>query len=133
MGGYVAGERCSSSGPTIGLIAVQLCKALGAERVILTGTRDSRLAIGKRLGADFTINVREENTPAERVREITCGKGADSVLECAGGATSMQDALESVNRGGRIGVVAWYTGPVQMDMNLGCAAMCGSTARARAA
>jgi L-iditol 2-dehydrogenase len=69
----------------IGLIAVQLCKALGAERVILTGTRDSRLAIGKRLGADFTINVRQENL-ADRVREITSGKGADSVLECAGGA-----------------------------------------------
>jgi len=30
----------------------------------------------------------------------------------------MQDALENVKRGGRIGVVAWYAGPVQMDMNL---------------
>jgi hypothetical protein len=30
----------------------------------------------------------------------------------------MQEALENVKRGGRIGVVAWYTGPVQMDMNL---------------
>ncbi|MEA2657461.1 MAG: L-iditol 2-dehydrogenase [Candidatus Binatota bacterium] len=118
MGGYVAGETVLVLGPgPIGLIAVQLCKALGAERVILTGTRDSRLAIGKRLGADFTINVRQENL-ADRVREITSGKGADSVLECAGGATSMQEALENVKRGGRIGVVAWYTGPVQMDMNL---------------
>src|SRR6266850_1112321 len=118
MGGYLAGETVLVQGPgPIGLIAVQLCKALGAERVILTGTRDSRLAIGKRLGADFTINVRQENL-ADRVREITCRKGADSVLECAGGATSMQDALENVKRGGRIGVVAWYTGPVQMDMNL---------------
>ena len=118
MGGYVAGETVLILGPgPIGLIAVQLCKALGAERVILTGTRDSRLEIGKRLGADFTINVRQENL-ADRVREITHGKGADSVLECAGGPTSMQEALENVKRGGRIGVVAWYTGPVQMDMNL---------------
>src|SRR5437773_388723 len=101
----------------IGLIAVQLCKALGAARVILTGTRDSRLAIGKKLGADFTINVRNENL-AERVREITGGHGADAVLECAGGPTSMQEALENVKRGGRIGVVAWYTGPVQADVNL---------------
>jgi threonine dehydrogenase-like Zn-dependent dehydrogenase len=61
--------------------------------------------------------VRKENL-ADRVREITLGKGADSVLECAGGPTSMQEALENVKRGGRIGVVAWYTGPVQMDMNL---------------
>jgi 2-desacetyl-2-hydroxyethyl bacteriochlorophyllide A dehydrogenase len=118
MGGYVAGETVLVLGPgPIGLIAVQLCKALGAERVILSGTRDSRLAIGQKHGADFTINVRKENL-AERVREITQGKGADSVLECAGGPTSMQEALENVKRGGRIGVVAWYTGPVQMDMNL---------------
>jgi L-iditol 2-dehydrogenase len=118
MGGYVAGETVLVLGPgPIGLIAVQLCKALGAERVILSGTRDSRLEIGKQHGADFVINVRTENL-ADRVREITQGKGADSVLECAGGPTSMQEALENVKRGGRIGVVAWYTGPVQMDMNL---------------
>jgi L-iditol 2-dehydrogenase len=118
MGGYLAGETVLVLGPgPIGLIAVQLCKALGAEQVILSGTRDSRLEIGKRHGADFTINVRKENL-ADRVREITHGKGADSVLECAGGPTSMQEALENVKRGGRIGVVAWYTGPVQVDMNL---------------
>jgi L-iditol 2-dehydrogenase len=118
MGGYLAGETVLVLGPgPIGLIAVQLCKALGAERVILSGTRDARLEIGKQHGADFTINVRKENF-ADRVREITQGKGADSVLECAGGPTSMQEALENVKRGGRIGVVAWYAGPVQMDMNL---------------
>src|SRR5712691_3643128 len=85
MGGYVAGETVLVQGPgPIGLIAVQLAKALGAERVLLSGTRDERLEIGKKLGADVTINVRAENLPA-RVREITAGKGADSVLECAGG------------------------------------------------
>src|SRR3989475_8897418 len=90
-GGYVAGETVLVQGPgPIGLIAVQLCKALGAARGILTGTRDSRLAIGKQLGADHTINVRKENL-AERVREITGGRGADCVLECAGGPGSMQE------------------------------------------
>jgi L-iditol 2-dehydrogenase len=118
MGGYLAGETVLVQGPgPIGLIAVQLCKALGAERVILTGTRDERLAVGARLGADHVINVKKEDLAA-RMRELTAGKGADSVLECAGGPTSMQEALENVKRGGRIGVVAWYTGPVTMDMNL---------------
>src|SRR2546428_4502995 len=116
MGGYLAGETVLVQGPgPIGLIAVQLCKALGAESVILSGTRDERLAVGRRLGADVVVNVRRENL-AQRVREITGGKGADSVLECAGGPTSMQEALERVKRGGRIGVVAWYTGPVEGDM-----------------
>jgi L-iditol 2-dehydrogenase len=118
MGGYLAGETVLVQGPgPIGLIAVQLCKALGAERVILTGTRDERLAVGTKLGADHVVNVKRENLAA-RIKELTSGKGADAVLECAGGPTSMQEALENVKRGGRIGVVAWYTGPVTMDMNL---------------
>ena len=118
MGGYLAGETVLVQGPgPIGLIAVQLCKALGAERVILTGTRDERLAVGARLGADHVINVKKDDLAA-RIRELTAGKGADSVLECAGGPTSMQEALENVKRGGRIGVVAWYGGPVTVDMNL---------------
>src|SRR5207244_4678660 len=96
MGGYLAGETVLVQGPgPIGLIALQLCKALGAERVILTGTRDERLAVGTRLGADHVINVRKENL-AERMRELTGGKGADSVLECAGGPTSRREALENV-------------------------------------
>src|SRR5216683_1706415 len=118
MGGYLAGETVLVQGPgPIGLLAVQLCKALGAERVILSGTRPERLEIGRRLGADFIVNVKKEDLAA-RMRELTAGKGADSVLECAGGPTSMQEALENVKRGGRIGVVAWYAGPVEMDMNL---------------
>jgi len=118
MGGYLAGETVLVQGPgPIGLLAVQLCKALGADRVILSGTRDSRLEIGKRLGADYVVNVTREAL-ATRLREITGGKGVDSVLECAGGATSLQEALESVKRGGRIGVVAWYASPIAIDMNL---------------
>src|ERR1700752_5385967 len=75
MGGYVPGETVLVQGPgPIGLIAVQLCKALGAARVNLTGTRDSRLAIGKELGADHTINVRDENL-RDRMRAITGGRG----------------------------------------------------------
>src|SRR2546428_8266699 len=86
IGGYVAGETVLVQGPgPIGLIAVQLCKALGAARVILAGTRDSRLAIVKRLGADFTINVRKRNL-VERVREITGGGGGALGVPGGGGA-----------------------------------------------
>src|SRR2546428_9395631 len=86
MGGYVAGQTVLVPGPgPIRLIAVQLCKALGAARVILTGTRDSRLTIGKRLWPDFTINVRTESL-VERVREITGGGGGALGVPGGGGA-----------------------------------------------
>ncbi len=118
MGGYVAGETVLVLGPgPIGLMAVQLLKALGAERVILAGTREARLEVGKRLGADVTVNVRNEPL-RPRVRELTNGLGADSVLECAGGTTAFQEALENVRRGGRLGLTAFYAGPIQVNMNL---------------
>src|SRR4029079_11261304 len=56
LGGLVAGESVVVIGPgPIGLLAVAVAKALGATPVILTGTRNRRLSIGKELGADRTI------------------------------------------------------------------------------
>src|ERR1700750_515053 len=60
LGGLVAGESVVVTGPgPIGLMAVAVAKSLGAHPVILTGTRDNRLEIGKQLGADAVINIRK--------------------------------------------------------------------------
>src|SRR6195952_704443 len=59
LGGLVAGDSVVVSGPgPIGLLGAAVAKALGAQPVILTGTRDNRLEIGKQLGADHVIKVR---------------------------------------------------------------------------
>ena len=68
LGGLIAGESLVVTGPgPIGLMGVAVGKALGAEPVILTGTRDSRLNLGLKLGADHVVNVGKEN-PVEAVR-----------------------------------------------------------------
>src|SRR5450759_4194910 len=61
LGGLVAGESVvvSGAGP-IGLMAVAVAKALGAQPVILTEMRDNRLKIGLELGADAVVNIRKE-------------------------------------------------------------------------
>src|SRR3954464_13737462 len=79
LGGLVAGESIVVTGPgPIGLLGVAVAKALGAEPVILTGTRDNRLQIGRELGADHVVNVRNED-PVEAVRRLNGGKGVDYV------------------------------------------------------
>src|SRR4030088_2030551 len=84
LGGLVAGESVVVIGPgPIGLLAVAVAKALGASPVILTGTRNKLLAIGKELGADRVINIADENA-VEVVRHLTGGIGAAYVVECAG-------------------------------------------------
>src|SRR2546429_8608217 len=84
LGGLVAGESVVVIGPgPIGLLAVAVAKALGASPVILTGTRNKRLAIGKELGADRVININDEDAFAG-VKQLTGGRGAEHVRECAG-------------------------------------------------
>lgn len=107
LGGLVAGESVVVTGPgPIGLLGVAVAKSLGAQPVILTGTRDNRLEIGKRLGADHVINVRNED-PVAKVRELTEGKGVDYVLECSAAPNAINDAAQMVNRGGRICLAAF--------------------------
>ncbi|MEM9473874.1 MAG: zinc-binding dehydrogenase [Pseudomonadota bacterium] len=102
LGGLVAGESVVISGPgAIGLLAVSVARSLGAGPVILTGTREDRLAIGRTLGATHTINVREEDT-VSAVKEIVGEKGADYVVECAGTEAAINDAIRMTNRGGKV-------------------------------
>lgn len=116
LGGLVAGESVVVIGPgPIGLLAVAVAKALGACPVVLTGTRDVRLAIGKELGADHVINVRNEDA-VEKVLELTRGIGADYIIDCAGTESTVNEATHMVNRGGKICLAAFPHEPVKVDL-----------------
>jgi len=116
MGGIIAGEAVVVIGPgPIGLMGVAVAKALGAQPVILTGTRDSRLEMGKQLGADEVVNLNRED-PVEAVRRITKGKGVQYVLECSGAPNALNEAGQMVNRGGRICLAAFPHEPVTVDL-----------------
>ncbi|RDE08463.1 zinc-dependent alcohol dehydrogenase [Pelagibacterium lacus] len=116
LGGLVAGESVVVSGPgPIGLLGAAVAKALGAQPVILTGTRDNRLEIGKKLGADHVINVRNED-PVAKVRELTGGKGVDYVVECSGAPNAVNEAAQMLNRGGKICLAAFPSEAVPVDV-----------------
>ncbi len=70
-----------------GLSQTVVCKQAGASLVIVTGTsRDgARMEVAKALGADYVIDVQQED-PLARIKEITGGKGVDVVLDCTSGA-----------------------------------------------
>ncbi|MEO2173748.1 MAG: zinc-binding dehydrogenase [bacterium] len=107
LGGLVAGDSVVVIGPgAIGLLGVAVAKALGAKPVILTGTRDNRLEIGTKLGADHVINVRNEDAVA-KIKEYTDDIGADFVLECSGASNALNEAGQMVNRGGKICLAAF--------------------------
>ncbi len=116
LGGLIAGEGLVVIGPgPIGLMSVAVGKALGAQPVILTGTRDARLKLGSRLGADHTVNIRQENA-VEAVRRITGGTGVHYVMECSGAPGGLNEAMDMVNRGGRICLAAFPHEPALVDL-----------------
>jgi threonine dehydrogenase-like Zn-dependent dehydrogenase len=116
LGGLVAGESVVVIGPgPIGLLAVAVAKALGAGPVILTGTRNKRLAIGQELGADRVVNINDED-PVEVVKELTGGIGADYVIECAGTETTLNQAIHMTNRGGKICLAAFPHELAKLDI-----------------
>ena len=117
LGGLIAGESLVVIGPgPIGLLGVAVAKALGAGPVILIGTRDSRLEIGKQLGADHTLNVKTEKNIVEAVKSIVGKKGVDYVVECAGTEQALNDAIMMTNRGGKICLAAFPLEPVKINI-----------------
>ena len=117
LGGLLAGEKVVVIGPgPIGLLAVGVAKALGAAPVILVGTRENRLALGKRLGADHLVNATLCDA-VEAVRSLTGGKGVDYVMDCAGTEESINEAILMCSRGGKICLAAFPHGRVGINLS----------------
>jgi L-iditol 2-dehydrogenase len=108
-----AGESVAILGPGArGLLLMQVCRAIGAGPIIVTGlNRDEsvRLAMAKKLGADYVINVEKEDVRS-RIAEVTGGKGVDVVIENTGSVEPIDESLDIVRKGGR---VLWAGGGIR--------------------
>ncbi len=117
IGGYIVGDQVVVIGPgPLGLISVEVAKALCAAKVFLVGTRASRLQVGEAIGADRIIDVNKED-PIQLVKEETKGVGADLVVESSGGVRGPQDAIQMVKRMGKILLLGFPDGPVNADFS----------------
>jgi threonine dehydrogenase-like Zn-dependent dehydrogenase len=88
----------------VGLCGIIAAKRLGAEQIIILGHHPDRIALAKAFGATDVVSERGEEAN-ERVRALTGGYGAHSVLECVGADQAMRTALGIVRPGGAIGRV----------------------------
>jgi len=100
----------------IGLCVIQVLKAIGVSKVIVSGRRAKRLEAARQSGADLVINAAEED-PVLAVKESTSGMCADIVVECAGTPTTFQQAFDMVRGGGKIMLVGVYEQSVSWDPN----------------
>ncbi|MER6976420.1 zinc-dependent alcohol dehydrogenase family protein [Streptomyces carpinensis] len=88
----------------VGLCGVIAAKELGAERIIAMSRHESRQKLAVEFGATDIVTERGEEGIA-RIKDLTNGVGADSVLECVGTAQSMRQALHATRPGGNVGFV----------------------------
>ncbi len=105
----VAGAGPGKSVAVVGDGAVGLCgviaaKRLGAEQIIILGRHEDRIALAKEFGATDVVSERGEEA-VERVRGLTGGFGAHSVLECVGYEQAMETAIGIAHPGGAVGRV----------------------------
>lgn len=116
-GGRIAGGETLVAQGTggVSLFALQFAKALGA-RVILTSSSDDKLARGKALGADHTINYRTTPNWGEEVAALTGGEGAEHVLD-VGGAATIEQSLEALRPGGNLYLVG-FLGGLKLEIGL---------------
>jgi len=88
----------------VGLMGVLAAKEMGAERIIAMSRHKTRQDLAREFGATDVVAERGAEGIA-RVKELTRGVGADSVLECVGTQEAMSQALECTRPGGTIGYV----------------------------
>jgi threonine dehydrogenase-like Zn-dependent dehydrogenase len=79
-------------------------KRRGADRIILLGNNPEPITLGQQFGATDVVRERGEEA-VERVRELTGGLGAHSVLECVGLEQAVDTALQIARPGGAVGRV----------------------------
>lgn len=105
IAGVDEGDRVAVVGDgAVGLCGVIAAKLLGAEQIIIMGRHPKRLELAKDFGATDVVSERDEEA-VERVREITGGHGAHSVLECVGNEQAITTAMNIVRPGGAVGRV----------------------------
>lgn len=88
----------------VGLLGVLSARQMGAERIIAMSRHPNRQALARAFGATDIVTERGEAGIA-RVRELTKGIGAESVLECVGTQEAMLQAIGAARQGGSVGFV----------------------------
>ena len=118
----------------VGLCGVIAARRLGAQQIILLGRHPARIALAKAFGATDIVSERGDEA-VERVRELTSGFGAHSVLECVGLDQSLLTAISIARPGGavgRVGVPQSETMPAEQPSFYHNLTIAGGPAPARA-
>lgn len=99
----------------LGLMAIQLAKAITGSTVIVMDLDDNKLKAAKENGADFTINSKKENA-VTAVMEMTQKLGADAVIDFVNSSKSTELDMQLLRKRARVVLVGLYGGAIRLNL-----------------
>lgn len=98
----------------LGIPACNIISKLRGAKVIAVDILEEKLEFARKYGADFLVNGMNSD-PIEKIKEITGGKGADTAFEFVGRKESMENAVRSVRKGGKVMIVGATANPFSVN------------------
>ncbi len=99
----------------LGLMAIQLAKAVTGAKLIAIDLDDDKLATAKQNGADFVINSRKDD-PVKMVKEMTDKLGADAIIDFVNSTKSTETDLQLLRKRGRLVFVGLFGGELRLNL-----------------
>ncbi len=99
----------------LGLMAIQLTKAITGAKIIAMDIDDSKLQVAKQNGADFIVNSKKED-PIKAIMELTDKLGADAVIDFVNASKTVETDMQILRRRARVVLVGLFGGALQLNL-----------------
>jgi propanol-preferring alcohol dehydrogenase len=99
----------------LGLMGVQLAKAVTNAKIICVDLDDKKLATAKEMGADFVVNSKDTET-SQKIISICNSKGADSVVDFVNAPTTVKLGLSILRKRGNLVLVGLFGGSLELSL-----------------
>jgi threonine 3-dehydrogenase len=103
----------TGAGP-IGLMAAAIARHIGARFIVVTDISPERLALARRMGADLTVNVAQEQIAASQ-ETLGMTEGFDVGFEMSGNPNALPEMIDNMNHGGRVAMLGLPSTPINVD------------------
>jgi len=99
----------------LGLMAIQLAKAVTGAKIIAMDLDDQKLDVAKKNGADITINSKKED-PVQAIMELTDKLGADAVIDFVNASKTVETDIQFLRRRARLVLVGLFGGELKLSL-----------------
>jgi alcohol dehydrogenase, propanol-preferring len=99
----------------LGLMAIQLAKAVTGAKIIAMDLDDQKLEVAKKNGADVTINSKKED-PIKVIMELTDKLGADAVIDFVNASKTVESDMQFLRRRARLVLVGLFGGELKLSL-----------------